>query len=74
MIYLQNPKAFLLDLLEYIKVNNPLNNILDEKRVNSFIMVLNALNNLILNNPGKYLFKCMCMYYFVIFLNQFYIL
>jgi len=49
--------AFLLDLLEYIKANNPLNNILDEKRVNSFIMVLNALNNLILNNPGKYHFE-----------------
>lgn len=57
LIYLQNPKAFLLDLLEYIKANNPLNNILDEKRVNSFIMVLNALNNLILNNPGKYHFQ-----------------
>lgn len=38
-------------------MNNPLNNILDEKRVNSFIMVLNAFNNLILNNPGEYKFK-----------------
>jgi hypothetical protein len=61
IIYLQNPKAFLLDLLEYIKANNPLNNILDEKRVNSFIMVLNALNNLILNNPGKYRFQFICI-------------
>lgn len=50
---MQNPTGFLLDLLDYIRANNPLNNILDEKRVNSFIMVLNALHNLILNNPGK---------------------
>lgn len=51
--FFQNPTGFLLDLLDYIRANNPLNNILDEKRVTSFIMVLNALHNLILNNPGK---------------------
>lgn len=40
--------------MDYVKTNNPLSNILNEKRVDSFIMVLNALNYLILNNPGKY--------------------
>lgn len=54
----QNPKGFLLDLLEYAKVYQPSlegDEPCDPERNERVTMALNALSNVINSNPGMFI-------------------
>lgn len=55
-LWFQNPKGFLLDLLEYVRVYQPSltgDEPCDPERNERVTMALQALSNVINSNPGK---------------------